>query len=147
MKYLDPEATAEKMKRRERRTTGYSAGRPGVPKYSPAKSSKDEEPAAPEGKKHSNLPEPVRQKRLAEFRRTLFEKSLDKKGRVRPSEAADFPDASQERCEHPYEELRWGANAWVGTLGPLPEVQAQESFVLLQRTRSHGSREARGSVQ
>lgn len=30
MKYMDPEATAEKMKRRERRTTGYSAGRPGV---------------------------------------------------------------------------------------------------------------------
>ena len=57
MKYMDPEATAEKMKRRERRTTGYSAGRPGVPKYSPAKSSKDEEPAAPEGKAHSNLPE------------------------------------------------------------------------------------------
>ena len=103
MKYMDPEATAEKMKRRERRTTGYSAGRPGVPKYSPAKSSKDEEPAAPEGKAHSNLPEPVRQKRLAEFRRTLFENSLDKKGRVRPSEAADFPDASQERCEHLYE--------------------------------------------
>ena len=47
---------------------------------------------------------------MAEFRRTLFENSLDKKGRVRPSEAADFPDASQERCEHPYEELRWGAN-------------------------------------
>ena len=112
LKYMDPEANAEKMKRVEGRTKGYSAGRPGVPKYTQgaARSSKEVEPAAPASKQQSELPEPVRRRRLDEFRRTLFENSLDKKGRVRPSEAADFPDASQERCEHPYEELRWGAN-------------------------------------
>ncbi len=108
-KYLDPGRTPEKMKRQDRRNSGYTAGRPGVGRGSVAASSSGG-PVAPAAQAESSLPEPVRKKRLEEFSRTLYENALDRKGRVKLSEASEIPAADQDRCEHRYEDLRWGAN-------------------------------------
>ena len=122
--YLDPHLNAEKLKRVERRTSGYSAMGPGRarPKEtaSPARASgtarssrdverpKESEP--PASVASGELPEPVRKKRLAEFRWGLYENSLDRKGRARPSEASGFPTPEQEQCRDDWADLRWGAN-------------------------------------
>ena len=119
--YLDPHLNAEKLKRVERRTSGYSAMGTGRarPKEtaSPARASgtarssrdaeKPKESEPPASVASGELPEPVRKKRLAEFR---WDSSLDRKGRARPSEASGFPTPEQEQCRHDWADLRWGAN-------------------------------------
>lgn len=119
--YLDPHLNAEKLKRVERRSSGYSAMGPGRarPKEtaSPARasgtarSSRDVErpkegPPAPAAA--AEVPEPVRKKRLAEFRWGLYENSLDRKGRARPSEASGFPTPEQEQCWHDWSVISVG---------------------------------------
>ena len=47
---------------------------------------------------------------MEEFRRALYEGGLDRRGRLRPSEASDIPQGEQEVCPHAYEDLKWGAN-------------------------------------
>ena len=59
----------------------------------------------------NQMPEPVRKKKLKEFRWHLYDASLDRKGKCKPSEASDFPSTKeQELCKHPFERLAWGAN-------------------------------------
>ena len=58
-----------------------------------------------------DLPAPVRKKRVEEFRRSLYENALDRRGQLRLSDASDVPRGAQEVCPHRYEDLQWGANA------------------------------------
>ena len=94
---LFKKGTPEKVTRPDKKKEGYTA----------ASSSTT---PAPEPAAVSTLPEPVRKKRLKEFRRALYEGALDRKGRVKPSEASELPTPEQDRCRHPWEKLRWGAN-------------------------------------
>ena len=94
---LFKKGTPEKVSRPDKKKEGYTA----------ASSSTT---PAPEPAAVSTLPEPVRKKRLKEFRRALYEGALDRKGRVKPSEASELPTPEQDRCKHPWEKLRWGAN-------------------------------------
>ena len=96
-KQLFKKGAPEKVTRPDKKKEGYTA----------ASSSTT---PAPEPASVSTLPEPVRKKRLKEFRRALYEGALDRKGRVKPSEASELPTPEQDRCRHPYERLRWGAN-------------------------------------
>eukprot|EP00435_Cladocopium_sp_Y103_P016026 s641_g4.t1 len=66
--------------------------------------------AAPPTSESGKMPEPVRKKKMQEFRRKLYENALDRKGRVRPSEASDLPTTEQEMCPHDWDDLRWGGN-------------------------------------
>lgn len=59
----------------------------------------------------SEMPAALKQKRLEEFRRDLFEERVDRKGRLRPSDAAPVPNEEQRTCPHPWNRLRWSANA------------------------------------
>ena len=97
-RYLDQHQTAEKLKRTDKRHDGG---------YKAASSSTT---PAPEPASTSDLPEPVRRKRLKQFRKDLYDGALDRKGRVRPSEASELPTPEQEKCPHPWQSLRWGAN-------------------------------------
>ena len=55
----------------------------------------------PPSRSENQMPEPVRREKLKEFRRHLYEASLDHKGRCKPSEASDFPTKrEQEVCKH-----------------------------------------------
>ena len=58
-----------------------------------------------------NTPPVLRKKRLADFRRGLYDGALGRKGKLTLSEAADLPTADQERCAHAFDDLRWGANS------------------------------------
>ena len=97
-RHLDQHQTAEKLRRSDKRHDGG---------YKAASSSTT---PAPEPASTSDLPEPFRRKRLKQFRRDLCEGALDRKGRVRPSEASELPTPEQERCHHPWQSLRRGAN-------------------------------------
>lgn len=106
-KYLDLEASDEKLRRPDRRTAGYSAARP-APK--PKAKAEPERPSSSAGRGTAEVPEVVRRKRLQEFRRTLYKNALDRKGKVKVSEASDLPTPEQEVCPHPWLSLKWGAN-------------------------------------
>ena len=97
------------MRRPDQRRTGYTAAKPNKAPEERASSSAAGPP--PSSTDAVSVPEVVRQRKLKEFRRTLYENALDKKGRLKPSAAADFPvTAEQENCTHPWEGIRWGAN-------------------------------------
>ena len=109
-----PDYPKDYLKRRDERPGGYH----GVP--SPERetgrsrgtgSSRGERgPLPPPSQEESRLPEPVRKKKLHEFRKGLYEAALDRRGRCRASEASDVPTGAQESCSHPFERLAWGAN-------------------------------------
>ena len=61
----------------------------------------------PEGK---DKPKPIKERELADFRRSLYEGQCEG-GRVIPSSAAPPPTEAQSRCTHPLDKLRWSANA------------------------------------
>ena len=82
-KQLFKKGTPEKVTRPDKKKEGYTA----------ASSSTT---PAPETASVSTLPEPVRKKRLKEFRRALYEGALDRKGRVKPSEASELPTPEQD---------------------------------------------------
>ena len=56
------------------------------------------------------MPAALKQKRLEEFRRAMYEERVDRKGRLIPSEATT-PSEEQKKCPHPWNRLRWSANA------------------------------------
>ena len=56
------------------------------------------------------LPNAMKKQQLEEFRRALFEERVDRKGRLHPSEAAEFKNEEQRKCPHPWSRLRWSAN-------------------------------------
>ena len=98
------------MRRPERRTSGYSAAKP-APK--PKAKAEPERPSSSAGRSagsSESVPEVVRKKRLQEFRRNLYENALDRRGKVKFSEASDLPTGEQEVCPHPWLALRWEAN-------------------------------------
>jgi hypothetical protein len=49
--------------------------------------------------------------RLDRWRRDLYVKQLDRHGSLVPSACASVPTAKQSVCPHPFEALKWGANA------------------------------------
>lgn len=57
------------------------------------------------------MPAALKTKKLEEFRRALYEERVDRKGRLIPSEAASPPTEEQRKCPHPWNRLRWSANA------------------------------------
>ena len=63
--------------------------------------------APPEGK---DKPKPVKEKELKDFRKSLYDAQMQG-GRVVPSSAAPPPNEAQARCTHPFDGLRWSANA------------------------------------
>lgn len=63
--------------------------------------------APPEGK---DKPKPVKEKELKDFRKSLYDAQVQG-GRVVPSSAAPPPNEAQARCTHPFDGLRWSANA------------------------------------
>ena len=114
-----PEWDGEKMVRQSQRRGGYHAPQPKARHpsrmmegaSSTARSSSSAAPATPpEAQEKSKVPEAVRKKRLQEFRRKLYENSMDKRGKVQVSEASALPTRLQEACEHPWESLKYGAN-------------------------------------
>ena len=105
LKHFRHDYDREMVKRSGDRKGGYSAAA-AAPRSSTAASDArgSAEPPPP-------MPEPVRKKKLKEFRWHLYEASLDQKGRCKPSEASDFPiNKDQEVCKHPFERLAWSAN-------------------------------------
>ncbi len=103
LRYFRPDYKKEQLRRKDERHGGYSAAKPKL------KASSSDPPPPRESRE---LPEPIRKKRMEAFRRELYESNLDRKGRLRPSEASDVPKGSQEACPHAYEKLQWGANAY-----------------------------------
>ena len=80
----------------------------------PAPFPREEPPASsqpvirpPEGK---DKPKPLRERELLDFRRSLYE-SQCQGDRLTPSGASAAPTEAQARCHHPFDELRWSANA------------------------------------
>ena len=109
--YLNEAPSAEKMRRPDQRRTGYTAAKPNKAPPAEERASSSAARPPPSSTDAVSVPEVVRQRKLKEFRRTLYENALDKKGRLKPSAAADFPvTAEQENCTHPWEGIRWGAN-------------------------------------
>ena len=108
-----PDYPKEYLKRRDERPGGYQASPERVSgrgRESGGSRRDHGGPQPPPSQEESRLPEPVRKKRLHEFRKGLYEAALDRRGRVRLSEASDVPTKAQETCHHPYERLAWGAN-------------------------------------
>ena len=100
----------ETVRRSADRKGGYSAAK-AAPRPSTAASDARGSAEPPPARSENQMPEPVRRKKLKEFRWHLYEASLDHKGRCKPSEASDFPTKrEQETCKHPFERLAWGAN-------------------------------------
>ncbi|CAK9114738.1 unnamed protein product [Durusdinium trenchii] len=95
-------ATPERsmLKRPEQRKGGYG--------YStPDRRGKDQVQEPPE--KQENLPTPVKKKRLEEFRKSLYEAALDKRGRL-------IPTADQEACRHKFDRLVGIHGTWRPTV-------------------------------
>ena len=90
--------------RRPAEAAGYSTGRASAP----ARASTDP-PAAP-APPPPEIPKPMRKKQLQEFRQSLWENALDRKGNCVPSQASDVPEGIQLTCKHDFSRLRWGAN-------------------------------------
>ena len=109
--YLPADEDTEKLVRQDKRTGGYSAKTRSKQKPSEGASSSSAAAAAAPPTTEDKIPEVIRKKRLKQFRQQLYENSLDKRGRVRPSEASDIPNHTQEECPHEMKDLRWGANA------------------------------------
>ena len=109
-----PDYTHEDVKRRESKQHGYSAPKARAAPEA-ASSSAGPPPAVGE------LPEPVRKRRMQEFRWRLYEGALNRKGGVKPSEASSFPlTPQQEQCLHPFKQLTWrgnGAAHWCNCRG------------------------------
>lgn len=113
LRHFQPDYPVEMLRRPPDHTGGYSApASRAAPRQEEPRTSQRErasgstEPPPPKGV----LPEPVRKKRLEEFRRRLYDAAVDRRGRLRPSEASDIPRGDQELCKHPFEKLVWGAN-------------------------------------
>ena len=104
LKHFPDHIEEERLKRRDSREGGYSAR----PRPSEAASSSQGQRPPAKG----DMPEPVRQKRMQEFRWKLFEAALNKKGRLIPSEASAFPiSVEQEECHHnSFKDIVWRAN-------------------------------------
>ena len=85
----------QRMKMREAATSGSNAA-----------GSQDPLPPAP----RQDKPKAVKEKELNDFRRQLYDRQV-RNGRCHPSSAADHPTEAQYQCSHPFENLRWSANA------------------------------------
>ena len=57
-----------------------------------------------------SIPKKVKERKLADFRKSLYDEQWDGK-RLIPSTCAPVPSATQTRCNHPFDQLRWSANA------------------------------------
>ena len=113
-----PEYDQEKLTRPGHRNGGYTYSSKPKPKptaagpstATAASSSAGSLGEPPASQSESKLPDAVRKKRLKEFRIGLYQNSLDRRGRVRPSDASEVPTAEQAACPHAWADLRWGAN-------------------------------------
>ena len=111
-----PDYPKEYLKRRDERPGGYQAS-PERMTGRDRETGRGRDSGSGRGGNHpplsqeeSRLPEPVRKKKLHEFRKGLYEAALDRRGRCRLSEASDVPTRAQESCSHPFDRLAWGAN-------------------------------------
>ena len=78
------------------------------PRASASEASGSQGPAPPPPR--SDRPKAVKDKELEAFRWQLYQKQV-RHGRRIPSTAADWPTEAQSLCAHPFENLRWSANA------------------------------------
>ena len=62
-----------------------------------------------EESRKKDLPKPVKDRMLAQFRKDLCDNQTFK-GKIRPSACAPTPTVEQARCPHPQDRLRWSAN-------------------------------------
>ena len=107
----EPQPSAEKMRRPERRSEGYRALED-IPKAkSLAAPSGSASSAAAPPDPEKDLPGPVKKKQLETFRRALHDSALNRRGQLKPSQASEYPTGEQEVCPHDFGDLRWGANA------------------------------------
>ena len=96
----------------------YSEGRmPGVSTSSSSSAIGGQHPVLPRAQGQpippdpkSDKPKPVKEKELMAFRRKLYDEQCDG-GRLTPSGAAPAPTEFQSKCSHPFDSLRWSANA------------------------------------
>ena len=98
---------------------GYGHGEPdslGIPTgyaHLHSSSSSTQGPIAqqpvPPGKSDGSEPKSVRDRKLATFRRDLYDRQV-RGDRLTPSQAAPVPTERQALCKHPFDELRWSAN-------------------------------------
>ena len=94
MKHFHHDYDREMVKRSGDRRGGYTAK--AAPRPSTAASSARGTNDPPPAKSENQMPEPVRKKKLKEFRWHLYDGSLDRKGRCKPSEASDLSTKEQE---------------------------------------------------
>ena len=111
LRHYRPEMETTDLRRRSERREGYSAPKRGsslaASSTAAVPPSRQSNQLLPRGQ---TMPEPVRKKKLQEFREGLYRASVDRKGRCKPSEASDIPRGDQGLCPHSFEKLVWGAN-------------------------------------
>lgn len=111
LRHFRPDFEADFLKRRDDRRSGYSAqAEPGSKRQSEFSSSSKDAGKPPPSRESHAMPEPIRKKKLKEFRLGLYQAAVDKRGRLRPSEASDIPRGDQDSCPHAFERLVWAAN-------------------------------------
>ena len=98
---------------------GYGHGEPeslGIPTgyaHLHSSSSSTQGPIAqqpvPPGKSDGSEPKSVRDRKLATFRKDLYDRQV-RGDRLIPSQAAPVPTEKQALCKHPFDDLRWSAN-------------------------------------
>ena len=60
--------------------------------------------------KDPNIPKKVKERKLADFRKSLYDEQGDGRRLILPT-CAPVPCAAQTRCNPPFDQLRWSANA------------------------------------
>ena len=111
MRHFRPDFEVDHLKRRDDRRAGYSAqAEPGAKRQSEHSCTSKDAGRPPPSRESHEMPEPIRKKKLKEFRLGLYQAAVDRRGRLKPSEASDIPRGDQDSCPHAFERLVWAAN-------------------------------------
>ena len=98
---LLPQYESSSEDERDPRATGSSSQMPVRPKAT--------SPAGGYMERRKDIPKPVKDRMLAQFRKELCDNQTVK-GKIRPSAGAPTPTSEQVRCPHPQDRLRWSSN-------------------------------------